>query len=240
VNRSIQAFAFAIILLGLSATRARADLNIALSDVTLAPGGTGTMDITVTSNSSVTLSLFSLTLQITQMPGTTSFLTFTGGVDPPYSNSNYVFSNQSFNSDFGQPFWAPPFTTVYTNDSISGGDSADPTVGPGYVTITGTLLLATVQFQALGTNPGDQFQISLVPPTYDPSNVSTQFDDQNGALLNYTSTGGTVTITSVVPEPSSLTVVALSGLSGLLWCCWRGRKQGQSKNSPLATSSDRR
>ncbi len=240
MNRSIQAFAFAIILLGLSATRARADLNIALDNVTVAPGGTGTMDIYVSSGSSDTLSLFSLQLQIRQVAPTSSFLTFTGGVDPPYSNSNYVFSNQSFNSDFGLPFWAPPFTTVYTNDSISGGDSADPTVGPGYVTITGTLLLATVQFQALGTNPGDQFQISLVPPTYDPSNVSTQFDDQNGALLNYTSTGGMVTITSVVPEPSTLTIVALSGLSGLLWCCWRGRKQGQSKNSPLATSSDRR
>jgi len=235
VNRSIQAFAFAIILLGLTATRARAGAIITLDDVTVAPGGMGTMDITITSNSGDTLSLFSLALQITQMPGTTSYLEFTGGVDPPYSNSNYVFSNQSFNLDFGQPFWGPPFTTVYTYDSISGGDSADPAVGPGYVTITGTLLLATVQFQALGTNPGDQFQISLVPPTYDLSNVSTQFDDQTGALFNYTSTGGTVTIASAIPEPSSWTLLALSGLSGLLWCCWRGRKHGLLKNSPVAT-----
>jgi len=242
VNRSIQAFAF--ILLGLTATRARAGVIIALDNVTVAPGGTGTMDIAVTSNSlaSDTLSQFSLALQITQKPGTTSFLTFTGGVDP-YNNPNYVFSGESFNVNNGLPFWGPPFTTIYTYDSISGGDAANP-LGT-FVTIPSTVgepnsLLATVQFQALGTNPGDQFQISLVPPTYDPSNVSTQFDDQNGALLNYTSTGGTVTITSVVPEPSSLTVVALSGLSGLLWCCWRGRKQGQSKNSPLATSSDRR
>jgi hypothetical protein len=81
VNRSIQAFAFAIILLGLTATRARAGVIITLDDVTVAPGGTGTMDIAVTSDSvpGDTLSLFSLTLQITQMPGTTSFLTFTGG-----------------------------------------------------------------------------------------------------------------------------------------------------------------
>jgi len=236
VNRSIQALAFAIVLLGLTAARARADLAISLDNVTVAPGGTGTMDIFVTSNNNDPLSLFSLTLQITQMPGTTSFLTFTGGVDP-YNNPNYVFSGESFNVNNGIPFWGLPFPTIYTNDSISGGDAANP-LG-AFVTIPSTAggpnsLLATVQFQALGTNPGDQFLISVVSAT-------TEFDDQNGNPLTINSiTGGTVTITSVVPEPSSLTVVALSGLSGLLWCCWRGRKQGQSKNSPLATSSDRR
>jgi len=233
VNRSIQAFAFAIILLGLTATRARAGVIITLDDVTVAPGGTGTMDIAVTSDSvpGDTLSLFSLTLQITQMPGTTSFLTFTGGVDP-YDNPNYVFSGESFNVNSGSPFWSLPYTTIYTYDSISGGDAANP-LG-AFVIIPSTVgepnsLLATVQFQALGTSPGDQFQISVV-------SLGTEFDDQNGNPLNYTSTPGTVTITSAVPEPSSLTLVALSGLSGLLWYCWRGRKHGLLKNSPVATS----
>jgi len=234
VNRSIQAFAFAMILLGLTATRARAGVIIALDNVTVAPGGTGTMDIAVTSNSlaSDTLSQFSLALQITQKPGTTSFLTFTGGVDP-YNNPNYVFSGESFNVNNGLPFWGPPFTTIYTYDSISGGDAANP-LGT-FVTIPSTVgepnsLLATVQFQALGTNPGDQFQISVI-------SAGTEFDDQNGNPLTIDSiTGGTVTIASAVPEPSSLTIVALSGLSGLLLCYVRGRKHGLLKNSPTATS----
>ncbi len=232
MNRSIQAFAF--ILLGLTATRARADLNIALDNVTVAPGGTGTMDITVTSNSSDTLSAFNLELLIAPSNGATSLLQFTSNQPDFTGNPNYVFVGESA---LGPAFWStPPTTTNYLYDTISGGDSANGV--PSYVTITGTSLLATVQFQAApGATLGDQFQISLVK---DPN--FTYFDDQNGTALNYSvgSTGGTVTITSVVPEPSSLTVVALSGLSGLLWCCWRGRKQGQSKNSPLATSSDRR
>jgi len=239
VNRSIQAFAFAIILLGLTATRARAGLIIALgNDYNLAPGGIGTIDITVTSNnpSGDTLAAFGLELLITR--GTSaSFLTFTGGIGP-YGNSNYVFFGQSSNSDISIPFWGAPYqsspVTGYPSDSITGGDSADSS-GPGYVTITSTsLLLATVEFQAQPGAPlTDQFQISLVN---DPNFTYFQYDQNPLDLLKYTSTPGTVTITSVIPEPSSLTLLALSGLSGLLWCCWRGRKHGLLKNSPVATS----
>ena len=246
MNRSIQAFAFAIILLGLTATRARADLNIALgNDYNLAPGGIGTIDITVTSsNNTDTLAAFSLELQITQVSGA-SVLQFTTSQPDPYGNSSYVFYNESFDAANSLPFWnlsspPSPFLTI-----LSDQDSDSST--QGYVSIPNTpggshTYLATVQFQApQGANQGDTFLISLVPPNYDVNNSNfTYFAyDQNYDLLNYTSTGGTVMISSV-PEPSSLTVVALSGLSGLLWCCWRGRKQGHSKNSPLATSIDRR
>ena len=238
MNRSIQALAFAIILLGLTATRARADLNIALSDVTLAPGGTGTMDITVTSNNSDTLSAFGLELLITPVGNPTSLLQFTTAQLDPYGNPNYVFAGESLGSDLGVPFWGPPSAsgTHYPYDTISGGDSDDGST-LGYVTVPPNAggaysYLATVQFQApQGATLGDTFNISLVS-----NPLFTYFDDRNGNPLTINSiTGGTVTITSVVPEPSSLTVVALSGLSGLLWCCWRGRKQGQSKNSLLAT-----
>ena len=92
MNRSIQAFAFAIILLGLTATRARADLAISLSNVSLAPGGTGTMDITVTSKSSDTLSAFGLELLITPVGHPTSLVQFTTAQLDPYGNSNYVFA----------------------------------------------------------------------------------------------------------------------------------------------------
>ncbi len=235
MNRSIQAFAFAIILLGLTATRARADLAISLSNVSLAPGGTGTMDINVTSTSGDTLSAFGLELQITSPGIPTAFLQFSPLADQPdpYSNSNppypYVFSGASFKSDYVLPFWFQVTSPFVLPPDISGGDASDS--NQGYVSIPSgsSAYLATVQFFDPGGTPGDQFQISLV------SGVNTYFDDLNGNPLNYTSTGGTVTITSVVPEPSSLTVVALSGLSGLLWCCWRGRKHGLLKNSPVAT-----
>ena len=217
MNRSIQAFAFAIILLGLTATRARAGAIITLDDVTVAPGGMGTMDITVTSDSSDTLSAFGLELQITPVSAA-SVLQFTTSQPDPYGNSNYVFYNESFNADNGSiPFWnvsSPPSPFL----TILGGDSDDS--NQGYVSIPSTpggsrTYLATVQFQApQGATQGDTFQISLVN---DPNFTYFAYD-QNYDLLNYTSTGGTVMISSV-PEPSSLTVVALCGLSGLLWYC---------------------
>jgi hypothetical protein len=243
VKRSIQAFAFAIILVGLTATRARADVAITVDNGTVAPGGTGTVDITVTSNMSDTLSSFGLELLITLQPGTTSLLQFTLTQPDPFGNPNYVFYGASSKSDLAIPFWGPPFQsspiTGYPNDSITGGDSDDGS-GLGYVTIGSSVgqpntFLASVQFQAApGATPGDQFQISLVN---DPN--FTYFDDQNGNPLTYTSTPGTVLVASevsAVPEPSSLTVVALSGLSGLLWCYRRNRTHGPSTDSPLAAS----
>jgi len=235
VNRSIQALAFAFILLGLTATRARAGLVIALSDVTLAPGNTGTMDITVTSNSSDTLSAFGLELQIVPVGTPASVLQFTTAQPDPYGNANYVFYNESTNADLGIPFWIVPLSPPSPFVTLRGGDSDDGST-LGYVTIPATAggpnsFLAAVQFRAApGAKPGDEFQMSLVS---DPAH--TYFDDQNGAPLTYTSAGGVVTIGSTVPEPSALTMMALACLSGLL-CCLRGRTHGLLKNSPLATS----
>ena len=230
MNRLIQAFAFAIILLGLTATPARADLAISLSNTTVAPGGTGTMDITVTSNSSDTLSAFGLELLITPVGTPTSLLQFTSSQPDFSGNPNYVFVGESA---LGPAFWSTP--PAYPNDTIFGGDINSS--GQGYVTITGTPLLATVQFQAPpGATPGDMFQISL---GNDRNFTYFQYDQNPLDLLKYTSTPGTVTIgTSVaVPEPSTLPIVVLCGLSGLLWCYWRGRTHGQTKNSPMATST---
>jgi len=242
VNRSIRALAFAIILLGLTAARARADLTITVgSDLTLAPGGTGTIDITLTTDHPHTLMDFGLELQITPvlqgmppMPPS-ALLQFSPGADqptPPFGASSYVFAGQSSDADGPSPFWSDPFLTNYQNDTILGGDAADPSKGPGYVPLstTSTYLLATVQFFDPGGNTGDTFMIQLVP------GGNTYFDNKNGDELNYTPTVGTVMIASAVPEPSSLTIVALSGLSGLLFCYVRGRRHGQTKNSPLATS----
>ncbi|MGO9921955.1 MAG: PEP-CTERM sorting domain-containing protein, partial [Isosphaeraceae bacterium] len=46
--------------------------------------------------------------------------------------------------------------------------------------------------------------------------------------------------TTGVPEPSSLTLITLSGLCGLLWCYRRGGKRGPLRNSPRAISIEPR
>ncbi len=229
MSRLIQAFAVAVIFLGVTATSARADLTINLSPITLGAGNTATMDISATSNSDFTLSQFGLEVQITPVGSPDTQLQFASPQPDPgfiYINPIYVFAGQSFGATNGLPFWglpAPGFAPV----NIVGGDAVSSILDmpPGYVSISGGTVayLATVQFYVPDGTQLDQFQVSLV------NGINTFFDDQNGNPLTYT-TG--------VPEPSSLTVVALSGLSGLLWCYWRDRKRGRSKNSPLDTSRE--
>jgi PEP-CTERM motif len=232
VSRSIFASALAMILPGLVATQARADLSVTLESVILASGGTGTMDISVTSNGGDTLSSFGLELQIAPTPGTTSVLQFTTTQTDPYGNSNYVFSGESSNSDLGIPFWSnPTLTPPYNALTITGGDMDDLT--QGYVSIGASpdgpnTYLATVQFQAApGATVGDGFLVSLVN---DPN--FTYFDDQYGnpyLSTNVSVSGGMVTIAAAVPEPSSL-MMTLAGLGGLLWY-WRGRRPGRARIS---------
>jgi hypothetical protein len=132
-----------------------------------------------------------------------------------------VFYGQS---SLGALFWGPPFQTNYANDTITGGDMAatNGVVIPS--TPGGPLsLLASVQFVIPAGAQLNQFQVSLVN---DPH--FTYFLDPNGNPLPLAPTG--------VPEPSSLAVVALSVLSGLVWSCARRRARAQSKKSPAATS----
>lgn len=77
------------------------------------------------------------------------------------------------------------------------------------------MLLADVYATSVvGATAGDSFQASIIP------GANTCFLDQNGNAINYTSTPGDMTITSV-PEPSTL---ALGGL-GLLALVSRGVRQ---------------
>jgi PEP-CTERM motif-containing protein len=138
-----------------------------------------------------------------------------------------VFLNESSTSP-SNPFWGPPGFTNYAGDTITAGDTDSSS--QGYVTIPSAIglphsFLAAVQFfvPGGGTLP-DQFTISLLTPT-------TEFDDLNGnAITDFTVQGGVVTIAAAVPEPSSLAMMSLSGLSGLFWY-WRRQRERQKQSS---------
>ncbi len=227
MNRVIQRFTLALILLGVSTTHAwgdLTDLTLTLGSTTVTAGGTGTIDINIVTNDSSMLSAFNIELLITPTHGTTSFLEFTTAQPDPTSNSNYVFSGGvSFAGNNMVPVFFPPTGTNYPNDTITGGDLYDP--APGSVLLSPAVgdprsYLATVEFQAApGATVGDAFQISVVT---DPG--QTYFDDAAGNPLSYSSDIGLVTVGPSVPEPSSLTLMAVSGLGGLLWRWRRGRR----------------
>lgn len=218
----MESVALAFLIIAFAAAPSSASTLIALGDVALAPGGTGTMDITVTSDTGDTLSAFFLQLLITPSAGSSQSLSFTSSQPTVYDQPNYVFAGSSFNQDNGLPFWYPPTITTYLNDTISGGDTSDSAAG--YVTIpatagSGNSFMAAVQFYLQpGTSLSDSFQVSL-------TSASVLYDQDGNALMDVTSTGGLVTISSV-PEPSTLVLGAFSGLSGLV--VYR-RKRGRSR-----------
>ena len=127
MNRLIPASAFAALLLGLTATRARADISISATNVTIASGQTtGTMDFTISYvdnpmsvNNSDTLSTFGLGLLIT--PAASPDLGFESTQSNPWDNislrADYVFAGESLGQDNPPPvFWVVP---PDTNDTIT-------------------------------------------------------------------------------------------------------------------------
>ena len=226
MNRVIRAFVLAMILLGLTATRAQTTaLTVAGSDITIEPGATATMALTITSDSSDTLSAFGIQLLITPLNGAPELLQFTTASDP-YGNPNYVFYNESLGADIPIPFWSLPYKTNYSSDTILGGDSDDGTgATPNYVTIPSVAgeahtYLATVQFQLAATAPlGALYQVSLV------TGPNTYFDDQNGNPLGNPVSLEVGTVTSV-PEPSALSLMGISSLCGPL-CLGRSRRRDE-------------
>jgi hypothetical protein len=203
--------------------RVRADLVIGLQNVTLAPGGIATMDITALSDANDnTLSSFALDLVITPIGSASSQPYFLLGANQPtsfYGNASYVFNGVSFNADPNNggplPLWSDPGPSPppnsYPAGEIVGGDEAEP-LGTGFVTLRPgqTYLLAEVQFSVpVGASLTDEFNISLNTS----SSGVTGFSDQSNGALNFTSTPALVTLS--VPEPSSL-VLGMMGLAGVV------------------------
>jgi hypothetical protein len=198
---------------------ARADFIITGGDATVAAGGTGTVDFTITSTNPTVdnLAAFSLELLITPTAGT-SFLQFTTSQPDFSTDSSYLFVG---NSGAGAGFWGTPLSTNTANDTIAGGDfTAD---GSG-VLIGQSYLLARVQFQAdPHASNGDTFHIGLVA---DPN--QTYFLDAGGNSVAYTSNDATVTVENAggpqaAPAPPSLVLLGIGGVAGLVF-----RRRGRS------------
>ena len=187
----------------------RADLVISVDSLTLAPGGTGTLDVNINSTNPLgdNLDTFGFEFQITTSRPTV--LEFVSTQPNPYSNSSYVFFNNSLNQ-------GPPVFALGTVSSV--GAQSNTYIG-GDGTVTGSadigspnqLLLqlsVTAATGALSPVPGNTFTISLIP------GANTSFSD-NGTGIPFTSTAGTVTISPAsVPEPEPLVLLGFTVLIG--------------------------
>jgi hypothetical protein len=203
------------------ASEASAALIVEVGSISLPAGGTGFVDVRISSTDDAggdLVSIFQLELLIESIsnPRRLEF------VDPQptdyISDLDYIFEgDSSFNSIVS--------SQVQPNDALSVGD-----FGTNDVTIPfgSTLLLARLQVTASTSLPpevGDTFSITL-----QTANGNTFFDSSVSTPSISLLTPGTVTITDAahaVPEPASLAIVAIGGIALL---ATRGRNLLRARN----------
>jgi len=211
-----------------TAATAKADFEITVGSTTLSTGGTGIVDIYITSNSSTGNQLGSFQLQLTtsviSSPSSDGLnASFTASQPSVYNQSNYVFFGSSAAQDYGFPFWASPTSTVTNNDTIVGGDFNDSTLGYTNIKQGTTYLLAQLQVYNPG-QAGDVFSVALSPAS-GSGNGQTYFQDSNGNNIDFSSTAGTIT-TLNLPEPSTPVLAGIGSLCCLFFT-WLSRRQAR-------------
>ncbi|MGO8900075.1 MAG: hypothetical protein ACLQU5_17235 [Isosphaeraceae bacterium] len=229
------------------AVPARADLVISLGSASVAQGGTGTVDVYVTSTASSQapdlINNYGFQLQITNSGTDNTQLAFSVNQDFGYvSNTSlhpaYLFLGDSSAAQPPPSSIGSPGQTVYPNDTFTGADSTF-SGNPVSLSSGNTYLLASLTITTLtGASPvvGDAFTIGLVPTSGTGSlfaNPNTYFDNFNFGTGNeisatpFTSTSGTVNIVAAavpVPEPSSIVtgltvLLILAGVHGVHRVC---------------------
>ncbi len=231
--RRLWVLCLAFLLAGFAIPARAGGLIISIGNASVAQGGTGTVDVFLTSTASSQapdlINNYGFQLQITNNGVDNTQLAFSAN-----QNFGYI-SNTSLNPAFlflgdssvAQPPPSPvggPITTVYPNDTFTGSDSTF-SGNPVSLSSGNTYLLASLTVTALTpASPvvGDSFTISLVPTSGTGSmfdNPNMYFDNVNFDTGNeisatpFTSTSGTVNIVSAaIPEPASI----ISGLTALL------------------------
>jgi hypothetical protein len=255
MRRRIECFCL-FLLIAASATAARAEIVVSIDSTTVAAGGTGVLDVYISSTAPSfhpdRFNDYAFTLQIT--PITAGELMFAPNSPPPpgpvqsYSylnNPSYVFYGNSADWVAGQAF--PPaiggtaFTsnTGYLDDSFQGFDTTNDFHTVSLSSSSGEVLLAQLTLSAAITSSGEKFRVSLVPRFSrhggSPSSP-TYFDTVNSDFhqihtVPYRSHSGIVTIgPSAVPEPSSI-VYGLSAIA-ILACCQAQRRFKMRKSRP--------
>lgn len=211
---------------------ARAGVIVTVGSISLTAGSLGWVPVYLSSDSGIIdLASTNFEFQITTAGSTRlDFMSSPDPAhDPTFSDSKYVFFNNSGDQTLGVPLGGMS-TVNAPNDTFIGSDSY---TGSGNVSVpitspilTDNLLLAYLPVTTLTSLPptkSDAFTISLVPSMSgaigNPTGLdgNTGFADSEGNYYSFTSTPGTVTILapSVVPEPASFGLM-LAGVIGML------------------------
>lgn len=184
-----------------------AGIIVDIQDATISAGGTGFVDVLISSTGTDDLVNFQVELQLSA-PTVTGSLRFNAVQSDSETTAqspldyDYVFLGDSIN-----------FFAVRQNPDeqrVVAGDSASSNR-----LIGGTqLLLARLELEHFAFSPlavGETFTVSLLP-------AGTYFEDELGPLTLDSFNSGTITVTSAaVPEPASATVLLAGSAVGVWW-----------------------
>ena len=199
----------------LFASTAQAALIVEVQSSSIVAGGTGFADVLIYSNGSDNVTLATYTFSITPVSPTLGSLVFSNPQDETEdeTEANYIFAGDS----------SGMATSFNTGNTFTGLDS---TLSSSGVTVTGDkLLLVRLDLQhVLGFGQtieeaiGEQFLISMNHPSF-----VTFFTASSGDTV--TITGNSPNVVTVVPEPTSL---ALLGVTGIGFALRRRRRSSKS------------
>lgn len=203
------------LLLAATATEARAELVLYAQTTSLAQSGSTLLNIYVSGLSSDAFANYQVTVGISALSGSGTVIFADPSVQPfSYLNAgNYIFAGDSLYATAGVAagqYPGAPYTTSYFtfyDSSLSGANYAPASNNPPTNSSPGTLI-GSLLIDAVSTNVGNTFSVSLVPTGPD----ATFFENAGGSFQSFQSTlgstsgyNGTITIVgAAVPEPTGI------------------------------------
>ncbi len=238
-SRCLELLGAGVVVLFAACLPVQAALSINVGSTTIAPDGSGTVDVTITSTTGADLlDLFGAEFAIST-GGTSSLLFLADPTDPQLSNTRYLFYGNSVSASQGEAgYVASPYTTYIGGDGTLTG--AGVTVPLASASPSTDKLLVTLDIMANPGNlpqHGDTFTISLVQPS-----LNTFFWNPSQADIAFTTTAGTVTVLNPAPVD-----VTWTGAGGTTWSTasgtnnWKKTSDGAAANytnGSLATFDD--
>jgi len=216
--------------------QANAAIIVSVGSATIAAGGTGYVDVRISSNNNDVLSLVGYQFQITGS-NLNGDLTFR----PDWNSGEPINPANQSNSEQNQPDYVlgtdtdpgPGYftATLLSPTSLIGGDStfsgADTSpLTPGDFLLARLELMHTTPNAALAV--GSTFQVSLVNDPfftgfYNNAGLAAFPDPIPLSLASFSP--GNITVTSAaVPEPSSFAILGLVAAGGIFRSRWKNRK----------------
>ncbi|MFN5732677.1 MAG: PEP-CTERM sorting domain-containing protein [Planctomyces sp.] len=168
---------------------------------------------------------------LTPVTGAAGGVSFSGPSLPPFSDSTYMYSGNSWQQDYyNNPANAPasnPATVYMTNWSNDTYDYNDYTLNGANAPQDGTRLWTILDLSSIAGTSGT-YQLTVGSSEYDYSGntlgpIPILTSDLSGGLITVTSGGGG----AAVPEPGSLAVMA-AVIGGLSLRALRRRQQSQA------------